>query len=146
MFLKEKWRMRRLNEMRLTDCQFGTVTLWNIFCYCNFFVFLRRAWDSFLQLWFFKYSSFITYYYYFFIFIYLFIKPTPNPFITFEDWANVLPDGNAAAPMELTQSQLHVEEWNSSEHCHQQVGQQKSTWARHSGGNMYGNQWQKIKV
>lgn len=32
--------------------------------------------------------------------------------------------------MELTESQLHVEERHTSEHCHQQVRQQKGTWAQ----------------
>lgn len=44
------------------------------------------------------------------------------PSVTFEDGADVLPDGDAAAAMELPQSQLHVEERHTSEHRHQQVG------------------------
>lgn len=42
----------------------------------------------------------------------------------------MFPDGDAAAVMELTESQLHVEERHASKHCHQQVRQQKGTWAQ----------------
>lgn len=50
-----------------------------------------------------------------------------TPPFTFEYGADVFPDGDAAAVMELTESQLHVEERHTSEHCHQQVRQQKGT-------------------
>ena len=40
----------------------------------------------------------------------------------------MFPDGDAAAAVELAESQLHVEERNASEHRHQQVGQQEGTW------------------
>lgn len=53
----------------------------------------------------------------------------------------MFPDGDAATAVELAEGQLHVEERDTSEHCHQQVGQQKGTWAereREEGG--YGEQ------
>lgn len=53
-----------------------------------------------------------------------------TPPFTFEYGADVFPDGDAAAVMELTESQLHVEERHTSKHCHQQVWQQKGTWAQ----------------
>lgn len=53
-----------------------------------------------------------------------------TPPFTFEYGADVFPDGDAAAVMELTESQLHVEERHTSEHRHQQVRQQKGTWAQ----------------
>lgn len=53
-----------------------------------------------------------------------------TPPLTFEYGADVFPDGDAAAVMELTESQFHVEERNTSKHCHQQVRQQKGTWAQ----------------
>lgn len=58
------------------------------------------------------------------------------PPATFEDGADVFPDGDAAAAVELAQSQLHVEERDASEHSHQQVGQQKGTWAESTRGGM----------
>lgn len=45
----------------------------------------------------------------------------------------MFPDGDAAAAVELAESQLHVEERDTSKHCHQQVGQQKGTWAETQG-------------
>ena len=55
---------------------------------------------------------------------------SPHPLLTFEDGADVLPDGDAATAVELTQGQLHVEERHSPEHSHQHVGQKESTWER----------------
>lgn len=52
---------------------------------------------------------------------------------TFEDGADVLPDGDAAAVVELTQGQLHVEERDPTEERHQEVGQQEGTWAQSQG-------------
>lgn len=52
---------------------------------------------------------------------------------TFEDGADVLPDRDAAAVVELTQGQLHVEERDPTEECHQEVGQQEGTWAQSQG-------------
>lgn len=58
---------------------------------------------------------------------------------TFEDGADVLPDGDAAAVVELTQGQLHVEERDPTEERHQEVGQQEGTWAQSQGvrGRVY---------
>lgn len=50
------------------------------------------------------------------------------PPVTFEDGADVFPDGDAAAAVELAEGQLHVEERDTAEHRHQQVGQQEGTW------------------
>lgn len=50
--------------------------------------------------------------------------------LTLEYGADVFPDGDAAAVVELAQRQLHVEERHAAEHCHQQVGEQKGTWRR----------------
>jgi len=55
--------------------------------------------------------------------------------VTFEDGADVFPDGDAAAAVELAESQLHVEQRDAPEHGHQQVGQQKGTWAGEGGGD-----------
>ena len=46
----------------------------------------------------------------------------------------MLPDGDAAAAVELTQGQLHVEEGHPPEHCHQHVGQKEGTWERRGKG------------
>lgn len=61
-------------------------------------------------------------------FLHLFCLLSTPP-VTFEDGTDVFPDGDAAVAVELAESQLHVEERDASEHCHQQVGQQKGTWA-----------------
>lgn len=53
------------------------------------------------------------------------VRPTPS--VTFKNGADMFPDGDAAAAVELAESQLHVEERHPSKHCHQQVGQQKGT-------------------
>lgn len=66
-----------------------------------------------------------------------FLSPPP---LTFEYGADVFPDGDAAAVVELAKSQLHVEERDTSEHCHQQVGQQKGTWAQTQGRRNFGDE------
>lgn len=50
--------------------------------------------------------------------------------LTFEYRADVFPDRDAAAVVELTKSQLHVKKRDTSKYCHQQVGQQKGTWTQ----------------
>lgn len=66
-----------------------------------------------------------------FLHLFCFLSTPP---VTFEDGADVLPDGDAAAAVELAESQLHVEEGDTPEHGHQQVGQQKGTWAKDMRG------------
>ena len=53
--------------------------------------------------------------------------------LTLEDGAYVPPDGDAAAAVELSQRQLHVEERHAPEHRHQQVGQEERTWGGGQG-------------
>ncbi len=68
------------------------------------------------------------------------------PPLTFEDGADVLPDGDAAAAVELAESQLHVEERDTSKHCHQQVRQQKGTWAKTRGRRTFGSERVRLRV
>lgn len=53
--------------------------------------------------------------------------PFLNVFITFENWANVFPYGDGACAVELTQSQLHVEEWYTPKYSHEGVGDEESS-------------------
>lgn len=42
-------------------------------------------------------------------------------FLTFQCWTYPLPDGEAAAAVELSQSQLQVEQWQAAEDQHDAV-------------------------
>lgn len=42
--------------------------------------------------------------------------------------------------VELAKSQLHVEQRDTSKHRHQQVGQQKGTWAQTQGRRDFGDE------
>lgn len=44
---------------------------------------------------------------------------------TFESWADSFPDGEAAAPMELSKGEFHVEEGQTAEHEHDAVGDEE---------------------
>lgn len=50
-----------------------------------------------------------------------------NVFITFEYWANVFPYGDGPCAVELTQSQLHVEEWYTPKYSHENVGDEEGS-------------------
>lgn len=79
-----------------------------------------RLWSPFSSYFFF-YCQFSCYYT-----LHLFCSVSTPP-VTFEDGADVFPDGDAAAAVELPESQLHIEERDTSKHRHQQVGEQKGT-------------------
>lgn len=46
---------------------------------------------------------------------------------TFQCWANVFPDGQAAAPVELSQGQFHIEQWETAEDQHDAVRNKKGS-------------------
>lgn len=48
-------------------------------------------------------------------------------FITFKYWANVFPYGDGTCAVELTKSQLHVEEWYSPKYSHESVWDEKGS-------------------
>lgn len=112
----------RLNELSVRLWRLHTVLL-RLFCSltANFPVSKPRSlmFSSYLLMQSIAINSFLH--------LFCFLSPPP---LTFEYGADVFPDGDAATVVELAKSQLHVEERDTSEHCHQQVGQQKGTWAQ----------------